>query len=359
MSDSLEYLLGELVDIATKSESYETIDRTRIESLCLELKEKTPVGTRFESKTGLIEKLIDMPFKNETTGSFKTIIENFVYFTKDLKIKDIGKFVDKSPVVFGLNIEENIKLKVEYFKEIGVKDIGKFVSMAPNVFSHSIEDNMRPKVEYIKEIGVKDIGKFVSKSPNVFNLSIEDNMKPKVEYLRKIGVKDVGKFASRYPSVFGLSIEDKMKPIAEYLKKIGVGDIGKFVSLLPAVFGQSIEENMKPKVRYLKEIGVKDIGKFVSRCPAVLSLSIEDNMKPKVEFYKSKGYTIRNIENFPQGFSYSLEKRIEPRFAYLKHIGKHNVGLNNILILGDSAFSKRFGGHEQAYSNFLEEYKKK
>lgn len=63
----------------------------------------------------------------------------------------------------------------------------------------------------------------------------------------------------------------------------------------------------------------KDIGFMVRRFSPLLGYSIEEVLRPKLEFlvYTMKR-PVRDVVEYPRYFSYSLEKKIKPRYWVLK-----------------------------------------
>ena len=145
-----------------------------------------------------------------------------------------------------------------------------------------------------------------------------------------------------------------------YLADIGVKDIGKVVARHPQVLGLDVEGTMKPRVEYLKSIGVRDedIGKVVARLPQVLGLDVEGNLKPTYEFLSQNfGVTVEDIINNPALLSYSLEKRIRPRYQFLKSKGlesKYKVA--SVLTPSDKNFSGMLKVQLREYMDFKEKY---
>jgi len=314
--------LDDLVALAQTSDQ-DSLDTKQLANLAEQFESATPYGTRHNAKLDLIERLTGARLGLRGTGSCITIVQNYVYLI-----------------------------------DLGIKDIGKFVERCPQVFGYDVAGNMRPMVGYLRGLGIKDIGKLVERFPRVFGLNIAGNIQPKVDYLTSLGVKDIGKLVERFPQVFGYNVAGNIQPKVEYLRGLGIKDIGRLVERFPQVLNLNIAGNIQPKVEYLQGLGIKDIGKLVKRFPHVFGYNVAGNIQPKVDFYLKQGYDIRHIEQFPAAFSYSMDKRIKPRFAFLKQLNRTPVGVSlaNILSPSDKTFSKRFGGDEHTYRNFLAEY---
>lgn len=72
---------------------------------------------------------------------------------------------------------------------------------------------------------------------------------------------------------------------------------------------------------YLMTLGLtgKDIAFMVRRFSPLLGYSIEEVLRPKVEFLvNTMERPITDVVEYPRYFSYSLEKKIKPRFWVLR-----------------------------------------
>lgn len=81
---------------------------------------------------------------------------------------------------------------------------------------------------------------------------------------------------------------------------------------------------------------------MVHRFSPLLGYSIENVIKPKLEFLlNTMGKPLREIVNYPRYFSYSLEKKIKPRYFILK---QRNVecNLEKMLYKSDDDFAEEF-----------------
>ena len=251
--------------------------------------------------------------------------------------------------VFG----NKLNLKNEFLEKVGIgyqhddAHVGSLQSHAQNLL-------------YLQSLGVTDIAKVVTRLPQILSYSIEDTLQPHVDYLKELGVTDIGKVVTRHPQILSLSIEDTLQPHVDYLKELGVTDIAKVVTRLPNILAYSIENNLQPHVDYLKELGVTDIGKVVTTLPQILSLSIENNLKPTVEYLTNQCYaTISDIEKNPALVSYSLDKRIKPRHAFLQTKGVevgYDITVGTMLMKNDKRFAKTAKSDYDEWMSFKEDY---
>jgi len=336
-------------------------DWTRDFSDLVEDLEGHKYGNKLNLKNEFFEKIgIEYQHDNTTAGSLQSHAQNLLYL-QSLGVTDIAKVVTRLPAIFSLSIENNLKPTVEYLEKLGVTDIGKVVTKLPPILALSIENNLQPTVDYLEKLGVTDIGKVVTKLPPILALSIEDNLQPHVDYLEELGVTDIAKVVTRLPQILALSIEDNLKPTVDYLKELGVTDIAKVVTRLPQILSYSIEDTLQPHVDYLEKLGVTDIGKVVTRHPQILGCySIENNLKSTVEYLTNQCYaTIQDIEKNPALVSYSLDKRIKPRHAFLQTKGVevgYDITVGTMLVPNDRRFAKTAKSDYDEWMSFKEDY---
>ena len=147
---------------------------------------------------------------------------------------------------------------------------------------------------------------------------------------------------NRLPSVFGYSLANLQGTVA-FLQGLGV-DVPKVVGRAPGVFGFRLQ-SMAATVAYLQGLGL-DVPRLVNALPAIFSLSLQGNIVPKVAFLEEEmARPVAEIDRFPAFLSYSLEKRIRPRYKYLQHCNR-NTGctINTMLTPADPQFAERVAG---------------
>ncbi|KAL9424185.1 hypothetical protein AB3S75_036130 [Citrus x aurantiifolia] len=80
---------------------------------------------------------------------------------------------------------------------------------------------------------------------------------------------------------------------------------------------------------------------MVIRSPGLLTFSVENNLVPKVDFFilEMKG-DLDELKKFPQYFSFSLERKIKPRYRILVDHG-FKLPLAQMLRVSDGEFNAR------------------
>lgn len=100
------------------------------------------------------------------------------------------------------------------------------------------------------------------------------------------------------------------------------------------------------RINYLMEMGLcrREIALMIRRFPPLLGYSIEEVLKPKLNFLLNTiGKPVKDVVGYPRYFSYSLEKKIKPRFWVLKG---RNIECSLEVMLGknDAEFAAEFMG---------------
>lgn len=100
------------------------------------------------------------------------------------------------------------------------------------------------------------------------------------------------------------------------------------------------------RIMYLMKLGLseKDIAYMVRTFSPLLGYSIEGVLRPKIEFLvNSMERPVRDVVDYPRYFSYSLEKKIKPRYWVLK--GRDiKCSLKDMLGKNDEEFAAEFMG---------------
>lgn len=88
----------------------------------------------------------------------------------------------------------------------------------------------------------------------------------------------------------------------------------------------------------------KEIALMVCKFSPLLGYSIKEVLMPKLEFLvNSMKRPVRDVVHYPRYFSYSLEKKIKPRYRVLK--GRNiECNLKDMLAKNDEEFAAAFMG---------------
>lgn len=298
--------------------------------------------------------------------------------------KHIGPLFVRRPVLINSDTEKDLLPVIDYLKSLNATadDIDKIITSFPGLFCYDLEKDFRPAVSQLESVGVDPslMGKIFRRHPQL--LKNRMNFGSKVQFLLRLGLEkeDLGRTIYNAPQLLGLR-EEKLLPTVKFLEKIGVkgSSLRKVLKLKPMVLAYSVEAKLQPNVNFLQSLGINqlDIGKLVTRHPQLLTLSVEKNLEPTVSYLLVLGFTRGEIADmlrrlpsllgfsvtnvlqpkytffieviqrspkelvtFPQYFSYSLDKRIIPRFISLG-VNNANYSLSSIYGCGDLVFEEK------------------
>ncbi|RDY11305.1 Transcription termination factor MTERF6, chloroplastic/mitochondrial, partial [Mucuna pruriens] len=160
--------------------------------------------------------------------------------------------------------------------------------------------------------------------------------------------KTIGRILARCPEIFAASINKTLQRKIEFLGGVGVsktflpGVIRKYPELLVS----DIDKTILQRIMYLMKLGLseEDIAYMVRTFSPLLGYSIEGVLRPKIEFLvNSMEKPVRDVVGYPRYFSYSLEKKIKPRFWVLK-TRDIKFSLKDMLGKNDEEFAAEFMG---------------
>ena len=101
---------------------------------------------------------------------------------------------------------------------------------------------------------------------------------------------------------------------------------------------------MMRRAKYLRRTGLskRDIAFMIRRFSPLLGYSVEEVLRPKLEFLvQTMEKPLKEVVEYPRYFSYSLEKKIKPRFWVIK--GRNvDCSLKDMLAKNDEEFASDF-----------------
>ncbi|XP_044484629.1 transcription termination factor MTERF2, chloroplastic isoform X2 [Mangifera indica] len=271
-----------------------------------------------------------------------------------------GYLVESFPRLLLLPVDSHLNLVVEFLENIGVPrgKMGNVFLLFPPILFADIKDirtkvlalekvpklavdhgirswphllgcstnKLKLMVEQFGELGVqnKNLGKVVAKSPQLLIRKPEEFLQV-VLFLEDLGFEreKLGKILTRCPELFAASIDKTLKKKIEFLTVIGISKnhYPRIINKYPEFLVSDVERTLLPRINYLMEVGLskRDIAFMVRRFSPLLGYSIEEVFKPKIEFLlNTMEKSLRDVVDYPRYFSYSLEKKIKPRYWVLK-----------------------------------------
>ncbi|MBA0662252.1 hypothetical protein Goklo_006416 [Gossypium klotzschianum] len=290
--------------------------------------------------------------------------------------------LESFPRLLLLPVESHLEPMVEFLENIGVprRSMGNVFLLFPPILFYKIQ-GIKSKFSTFKKVGAayKDIGKMLLKYPWILSTSIQENYEQillffeeekVVLFFEELGLdqETVGKLVSRCPEVFAANIDTTLKKKVELLAEFGISNdhLPRVIKKYPEVLVSDVNKTLLPRscshekisvvvtqsagyvnrINYLMEMGLsrREIALMIRRFPPLLGYSIKEVLKPKLNFLLNTiGKPVKDVVGYPRYFSYSLEKKIKPRFWVLK--GK-NIECSLEVMLGknDEEFAAEFMG---------------
>ncbi|KAL0421715.1 UNVERIFIED_CONTAM: Transcription termination factor MT, chloroplastic [Sesamum latifolium] len=271
------------------------------------------------------------------------------------KDNDLGKMLVKYPWILSASILENFEKVLGFFDEEKVPKISssRAIKTWPHILGCSV-NKLKVMVEQFGEIGItnKKLGHVIATSPQLL-LRKPQEFDQVVFFFKGLGLDEeaIARTLGRCPEIFAASIDKTLEKKLEFLSNVGIPKthLPRVIRKYPELFVCDVDRALLPRMRYLMRIGLskKDIGSMVCRFSPLLGYSIEEVLRPKLEFlvYTMKK-PVRDVVDYPRYFSYSLEKKIKPRYWVLK--GRNiEFSLKEMLGKNDEEFAAEYLGVEE------------
>ncbi|XP_010472729.1 PREDICTED: transcription termination factor MTERF2, chloroplastic-like [Camelina sativa] len=267
--------------------------------------------------------------------------------------KDYGKILQKYPWLLSPSIQENYSHIVSFFNSESVlkMDIDHGIRRWPLLLGCSAS-NMEMMVKEFDKLGVRDkrMGKVIPKMPQLLLCKPQDFLKV-VCFLEDLGFQKeiVGQILCRCPEIFGCSIDNNtLQKKLRFLTRFGVSSthFPRIIKKYPEFLIYDADKTLLPRLKYVMETGIseRELAFMIRKFSPLLGYSIDKVLRPKLEFLlNSMEKPVREVIEYPRYFSYSLEKRIKPRFWVLK--GRNiECTLQEMLGKNDEEFAADFLG---------------
>ncbi|KAJ4966127.1 hypothetical protein NE237_017976 [Protea cynaroides] len=180
-------------------------------------------------------------------------------------------------------------------------------------------------------------------SPQLFSPSIDPNdFVPVFEFLATDVAASPAESCGlilRCPEILFSHVDLCLKRTLLFLRELGLEKLNLPTSLNARLLNTRVDK-FEEKIRFLKSLGFsnEESARVCARLPAIFGYSIENNMRPKFNYLmKEMERDIQELNEFPQYFAFSLERRIVPRHLHLKERNVR-ISLQRMLLWGDEKF---------------------
>ncbi|XP_019447618.1 PREDICTED: transcription termination factor MTERF2, chloroplastic [Lupinus angustifolius] len=283
------------------------------------------------------------------------VLKNRVLALKEIDLVD-GDYIRlllNYPWVLSTSIQENYEEVLAFFHTENIPKtlLDRAIQSQPHLLACSTS-KLKLMVDQFAELGVisKRLDRVITKSPQLLLLNLKDFLKI-VLFFENMGFdgENIGRILARCPEIFATSIDKTLQRKIEFLCGIGVSEtyLARVIRKYPELLVYDTDNTLPHRIMYLMKLGLseKDIAFMVRTFSPLLGYSIEEVLRPKIEFLvNSMGRPVRDVVGYPRYFSYSLEKKIKPRYWVLK---ERNIkcSLKDMLGKNDEEFAAEFMCH--------------
>ncbi|CAL5199690.1 unnamed protein product [Lathyrus oleraceus] len=273
--------------------------------------------------------------------------------------EDYAKLMLKYPWVLSPSIQNNYKevLAFLYSAKIPKTRIDRAIKKQPQLLGCSTS-KMKLMVDQFAELGVqrKKLDQVITKSPQLLLQRPEDFLQV-VVFFENMGFdkENIGRLLARCPEIFAASISNTLQRKIDFLSRICLSKayLPVVIKKYPELLVFDIDRTLPQRIVYLMKLGLskKEVAYMVRTFPALLGYSINEVLRPKIEFLVNiMKRPLRDVVGYPRYFSYSLEKKIKPRYWVLK--GRNiQCSLKDMLAKNDEEFAAEFMGVETLSSH--------
>ncbi|XP_055807318.1 transcription termination factor MTERF4, chloroplastic-like [Solanum dulcamara] len=271
----------------------------------------------------------------------------------DVEKHDIGYVLMKYPELLGFKLEGTMSTSVAYLVSIGVnpRDIGPMVTQYPYFLGMRVGTMIKPFVDYLVSLGLpkKILARMLEKRTYILGYDLEETVKLNVNCLLSFGIsrEALPSVIAQYPQILGLPLKAKLSSQQYFLNlklKIDPDGFARVIQRMPQIVSLQQHVISKP-IEFLLDRGfsVEDVAKMIIKCPQLVALHV-NLMKNGYYFFKSDmGRPMKELVDFPDYFTYSLESRIKPRYERLRS-KEIKCSLAWFLNCSDQRFEERLYG---------------
>ncbi|CAL9772056.1 unnamed protein product [Musa acuminata subsp. burmannicoides] len=198
----------------------------------------------------------------------------------------------------------------------------------------------------------------------ILNFSLARTIEPNISLLREHGISDecIAHMVMTTPGCFGQI--DKLKEVIKYIEELGVPrDSGKYRYALRVVMCMK-RSSFDAISATLMSFGCSqpDIVAAFRKCPYVWTLSKKTICDKMTFLMKEVGFELTSIICYPVILTYSLEKRLRPRYEVLNFLKRNKLldeghNLVSVVRLTEEQFIKKYlFRHKEKFTSLYDSY---
>ncbi|XP_059438914.1 transcription termination factor MTERF15, mitochondrial-like [Corylus avellana] len=266
----------------------------------------------------------------------------------------ISKIVRVRPLFLLSDPEKTLLPKIEFFRSVGVSssDLPVILSSNPSLFSRSLKNQLIPCYDFLKSVLLVEekVVTTLKHSPRAFLYNVTNNMAPNIALLRQLGVpqSSISFLVSHYP-YRAFTKHTRFVEVVNLVMEMGFNPLKMMFVHAIQVLLKMGKPKLESKLELYERWGwSKDMAlSAFKRNPICMLLSEEKITKAMDFLVKKMGCLSANIAINPAVLSFSLEKRIMPRFSVIqilvaKDLVKNDLSLSTILLPNERRFLEKF-----------------
>ncbi|CAH1452288.1 unnamed protein product [Lactuca virosa] len=221
------------------------------------------------------------------------------------------------PPITATNPTTDLQEKLFYLDSVGI-DLIPLLTTHPPLITTSLS-HIKSTITFLSTtipLPPPALNRLVSLCPEILTLPLSSIISTITFLLREAHVRShhLRRVIHRRPRLLTSDVKTRLRPTLYFLQgTIGISEINKHTHLLSC----SVEDKLLPRIEYFNEnIGIpySDTMLIFRRFPSLFCYSIKENLEPKFNYFVVEmGRDSRELVEFPQYFSFSLENRIKPR----------------------------------------------
>nr|GMD46284.1 transcription termination factor MTEF1, chloroplastic isoform X1 [Ipomoea batatas] len=210
----------------------------------------------------------------------------------------------------------HLQEKLLYLDSLGVDSFRCFNSN-PSLVSASLRQ-VKSVIDFLHalNLGSHDVRRVLHTCPEILTTPLSSTLLPAVTFLlREAGVdaRSLPGVIRRRPRLLTRPVEEHLRPTLNFLQTtVGINDVSRWATLLCC----SVDSKFLPRLDYFQKLGFskQESTAIFRQFPPLFRYSIEENLEPKFNYFLVEmGRELKELMDYPQYFSFSLENRIKPR----------------------------------------------
>ncbi|XVF82937.1 hypothetical protein PTKIN_Ptkin16aG0091700 [Pterospermum kingtungense] len=243
------------------------------------------------------------------------------------------------------------KLRFFYSKRISRSELARILSLNPHVLEFDLDNRIVPSFNFFKEVTHSDDHRVFIVYKNfssVLTRDLKPVFSPNLAILREYGVPEsfVRTHLVIRPRMFAEN-HDKFRRTAEEVKKMGFDPLRQLFLIALQALLEISKSSWEKKSNVFKQCGWtdEDVVSAFEKYPRCMILS-EHNITATMNFYvKTMGFKSSYIATHPALLSYSVERRLIPRYSVLQALlskGLIDKFSASSLVCSEKLFLQRF-----------------